>query len=112
MYKEQEIVIDKKNLQAKFGVIDYSGLVNEQGMPYGIGRAILHGNQVYEGQCLNDRAHGYGRIIYEHNEYYVGSWRDGLYNGLGKRVFQPFRADEIIQHGLFENHKFICEIED
>ena len=44
LYLELKCVIDCKNLKAKFGTIDYSGLVNEEGMPYGIGKAWMHGD--------------------------------------------------------------------
>ena len=49
VYNEQKCVIDVKDMTAKFGVIDYSGLVDDNGFPYGIGRAIMHGSQIYEG---------------------------------------------------------------
>ena len=85
-------------------MIDYSGLVNDEGMPYGIGRASMHGDQIYEGQCLHDRAHGYGRIIFNSNMYYVGQWRDGYFNGIGTKVTINLDGTKHVQHGYFENH--------
>jgi hypothetical protein len=55
----------------------FSGQVNSQGFPEGVGRTWFPEGEIYEGGWFNMQAHGFGRIIYLNGDQYVGNWKNG-----------------------------------
>ena len=50
------------------------------------------GEEVYEGEFVNNRREGKGRLIYENGSVYEGEWKDDEMNGRG--VLKTADGDE------------------
>jgi hypothetical protein len=77
------------NVDASFyeGVYTYSGGVNEESFPVGVGKQVST-NEIYEGTFSNGKRDGLGKLVYKietpsgWKEYY-GEFKDGRINGIG-----------------------------
>lgn len=72
---EPNYKVQKKDTQQRF----YQGQVDNSYNLCGIGRDIVPGGDVYEGQLVNNKAHGYGRKIFKDGNVLVGYWQYGVF---------------------------------
>ena len=93
-------LVDRANFSFKR---DYFGQLNKNGQFHGIGRAVWHDKNLYEGMFKDGFANGYGRQIYPNGSIYEGEWCDAVWHGHGCYI----RPDGSISEGEFENGTFL-----
>jgi hypothetical protein len=69
----------------------------------GIGRHVVVGGTIYEGQISKYLMHGYGRHILTNGDYYIGNFTNGKRNGEGKLYN---KSNIKVHDGKWVNDKF------
>jgi hypothetical protein len=95
-----------KNARVNFGFASYSGYVDRDGLPHGIGEIVLHKpgyrrGGTYIGEFRNGMKTGLGSILYLDGEPYTGQWvRDGLtgYGYRKNRQGHEYRGEFVESH--------------
>lgn len=67
----------------------YFGQVNSIGKPHGIGRLVMKGSALYEGEFHNGLREGWGRLIFFNGSYYEGHFSENSFCGEGSLLIQP-----------------------
>ena len=72
---DSNLKLQKKDYSGKF----YHGQIDSNWNKAGVGRDIIGGSDIYEGQFRNNQPNGFGRKIFRDGKMLEGKWENGIY---------------------------------